>query len=129
MLPRNRQIISLAFLLPALFLLPGHAMADPSDPSGPSDKKNIFIRFYQDHISAVDGARCPMTPSCSEYAARAMKKHGPVMGWIMACDRLVRCGRDEVNISPIIRRNNHTYVSDPVSANDFWWFDKEKVSK
>ncbi len=88
--------------------------------------KNIFIRFYQDHISAVDGARCPMTPSCSEYAARAMKKHGAVMGWIMACDRLVRCGRDEVHISPIIRINNHTYVSDPVSANDFWWFDKDK---
>jgi hypothetical protein len=54
-----------------------------------------------------------------------MKKHGAVMGWIMACDRLVRCGRDEVNISPIIRINNQTYVSDPVSANDFWWFEKE----
>ncbi|MCG8633947.1 MAG: membrane protein insertion efficiency factor YidD [Desulfobacterales bacterium] len=123
MLPRNRGITAILILL---LIFPGMVMAGDNTPDRDSGK-NIFIRFYQDHISAVDGARCPMTPSCSEYAARAIKKHGAVMGWIMACDRLVRCGRDEVSISPKIRINNRTYVSDPVSANDFWWFEKKEA--
>lgn len=88
------------------------------------DDKNTMIQFFQNHISSADGNRCPMTPSCSEYAARAIKKHGMVMGWVMACDRLVRCGRDEVGISPHIRINAQDYVYDPVSANDFWWFNR-----
>ena len=90
--------------------------------------ENSFIRFFQDHISAVDGDRCPMNPSCSQYAARAMKKHGPVMGWIMACDRLVRCGRDEAWVSPHVRIKGRDYIQDPVAANDFWWFG-EKIDK
>lgn len=94
---------------------------------GTSDGKNPLISFYQQHISAADGSRCTMTPSCSEYAARAFRKHGPVIGWIMACDRLVRCGRDEVRISPKRRINGHTYTVDPVSANDFWWFSKPET--
>ncbi len=46
------------------------------------------------------------------------------MGWVMACDRLVRCGRDEVKISPHIRINSRDYVYDPVGANDFWRFNR-----
>ncbi len=88
-----------------------------------SDGKNGVIRFYQDHLSAADGGRCPMSPSCSEYAARAIKKHGPLMGWIMACDRILRCGRSEVNLAPQKRIDGRPYTHDPVAANDFWWFD------
>ncbi|MCP3940086.1 MAG: membrane protein insertion efficiency factor YidD [Desulfobacteraceae bacterium] len=84
----------------------------------------MLIQFYQDHLSAADGHRCPMSPSCSEYAARAIKKHGLFVGWIMACDRLVRCGRDEVTISPLRFVNGKSYTFDPVDANDFWWFDQ-----
>lgn len=86
------------------------------------DEKNVFIKFFQDHISAADGNRCSMHPSCSAYAAQAIEKNGMIIGWIMACDRLVRCGRDEVKISPHVRINTQDYVLDPVSANDFWWF-------
>lgn len=85
-----------------------------------------LIRFYQDHISPIDGARCPMHPTCSEYARQAMEKHGPVLGWIMACDRLVRCGRDEVRLSKKIRGRTETKVFDPVENNDFWWFEKKE---
>jgi len=88
--------------------------------------ENVLVKFYQEHISAVDGNRCPMYPSCSVYASRAIEKHGSVLGWVMACDRLVRCGRDEVYQSrPIIIKGRKS-VYDPVSANDFWWFEKEK---
>jgi putative component of membrane protein insertase Oxa1/YidC/SpoIIIJ protein YidD len=104
------------------------AKANPLQPA-PEAQKNMFIRFFQDHISAVDGNRCCMTPSCSEYAAQAVKKHGPVIGWIMACDRLVRCGRDEVRVSPHVCINGQEFVSDPVSANDFWWFKKEDKTR
>lgn len=121
MSPRNSVALAL-ILAPALLWLsvaPGRCQEGDATKA----QKNIFIQFYQDHISAADGGRCPMTPSCSEFAARAIKKHGPVLGWIMACDRLVRCGRDEVNISPQVVINGQDYVYDPVQANDFWWFD------
>jgi putative membrane protein insertion efficiency factor len=85
-------------------------------------KNSSIIQFYQDHISGADGSRCPMYPSCSEYAARAVKKHGSVMGWIMTCDRILRCGRSEINLAPKIWLNGEKKTHDPVSANDFWWF-------
>ena len=88
--------------------------------------QNFLFRFYQEHISVVDGNRCTMYPSCSRYASRAFKKHGPVIGWIMTCDRLVRCGRDEANISIKIIVDHQELIYDPVGANDFWWFEKEK---
>ena len=52
------------------------------------------INFFSEHISPADGDRCMMVPSCSHYAAGAVKKHGALIGWVMACDRLVRCGTD-----------------------------------
>ena len=67
-----------------------------------------------------------MYPSCSRYASRAFEKHGAIFGWIMTCDRLVRCGRDEVKLSPKVIVNKQELVYDPVEANDFWWFEKEK---
>ena len=55
-----------------------------------------------------------------------MEKHGVVIGWAMAFDRVVRCGRDEADVSPKVAIDGQTYVFDPVSANDFWWFEEEK---
>jgi uncharacterized protein len=113
-----QQIVAIACVLTAL----------PVSPAVGRDSRilseNRIIRFYQDHISGADGSRCPMYPSCSEYAARALKKHGPVMGWIMACDRILRCGRNEVSLAPEKKINGRTHAYDPVSANDFWWFEE-----
>jgi putative membrane protein insertion efficiency factor len=83
---------------------------------------NPVIKFYQNHISGIDGNRCPMYPQCSQYSAQAIRKHGVVLGWIMACDRLLRCGKDEVRLSPHIKINERELTFDPVNANDFWWF-------
>ncbi|WP_022663771.1 membrane protein insertion efficiency factor YidD [Desulfospira joergensenii] len=94
--------------------------------AAPASADNLFIRFYQEHISPIDGARCPMHPTCSEYAGKAIQKHGPVLGWIMACDRLVRCGRDEVRLSRHVWVRGETKVFDPVENNDFWWFKEKK---
>lgn len=87
--------------------------------------ENIFIKFYQDHISVINGNRCPMYPSCSAYASQAIEKHGPILGWVMACDRIIRCGRDEIHQSETIIIADQKLVFDPVEANDFWWINKE----
>ena len=45
------------------------------------------------------------------------------MGWIMTCDRLMRCGRDELRLSPAIRTDANIWkCHDPVKNNDFWWY-------
>ena len=88
------------------------------------DPANPFIypvEFYRKYISKAMGDRCPMYPSCSQYCIDALKKHGPVVGWIMTCDRLMRCGRDEVRLSPPVWINGKRRCYDPVSNNDFWW--------
>jgi putative membrane protein insertion efficiency factor len=110
-----------------IFLLNGTSKvvwAQNPDQSNETDT-NPIIRFYQRHISKIDGHRCPMYPSCSRYSAQAVKKHGLALGWIMACDRLLRCGRDEVRLSPHVKSNGRELTLDPVSANDFWWFSPQ----
>ena len=115
MSPRSSLITVL--LAAVLLTAPCRAAAGEADHGG-----SLLIRLYQEHLSPADGGRCPMTPSCSEYARQAIQKHGPVVGWIMACDRLMRCGRDEVRLSPAKIINGQSYTHDPVAANDFWWF-------
>ena len=80
----------------------------------------IPVKFYQKHISSAIGGRCPMYPSCSHYCVEAVKKHGAVLGWIMTCDRLIRCGRDEVKNSPLVNINGGKFFYDPVKENNFW---------
>lgn len=85
---------------------------------------NLFIypiEFYRKYISTVAGSRCPMYPSCSKYSIDTLKKHGPVVGYVMTCDRLMRCGRDEVRLSSPVWINGKRRCYDPVRNNDFWW--------
>lgn len=83
-----------------------------------------IVKFYQgplNHLSAVRRGECPMYPSCSEYSKESIRKHGMIIGWMMTCDRLMRCGRDETKISPIIIVSGKWKYYDPVERNDFWW--------
>jgi putative component of membrane protein insertase Oxa1/YidC/SpoIIIJ protein YidD len=79
------------------------------------------VHFFRQYLSGVDGERCPMYSSCSRYALDAIRKHGGITGWIMTCDRLMRCGRDEVSHSPSIEKGHRFFTYDPVENNDFWW--------
>ncbi len=49
------------------------------------------IRFYQRYLSPMKRTKCPYFPSCSEYAAQAIMKYGPVKGGALASWRLLRC--------------------------------------
>lgn len=50
-----------------------------------------LIRVYQRVVSPSLPVACRFTPSCSEYAAQAIRKHGPWKGGWLAAKRLSRC--------------------------------------
>lgn len=49
------------------------------------------IYFYQKFISPMIPPSCRFTPTCSQYAIEALKKHGPVKGLALAVWRILRC--------------------------------------
>jgi len=52
----------------------------------------LFIRLYQACVSPLLPKNvCRFTPSCSEYAAEAYRKHGFWRGSWLALRRLLRC--------------------------------------
>ncbi|MDO4505355.1 MAG: membrane protein insertion efficiency factor YidD [Spirochaetales bacterium] len=51
----------------------------------------LLIRFYQVCISPFLPDCCRFTPSCSQYALEAIKKHGPFRGLYLAVRRILRC--------------------------------------
>lgn len=51
----------------------------------------IFIKAYQYLISPMLGPSCRFTPTCSEYAAQAVKKYGAIKGVWMSVKRVGRC--------------------------------------
>jgi putative membrane protein insertion efficiency factor len=50
-----------------------------------------LIKIYQWVISPILGPKCRFTPTCSHYAAEALKKHGLVKGMWLAVKRISRC--------------------------------------
>ena len=88
---------------------------------------NAAIDIYQgplNHLSAVRHGQCPMYPSCSRFSREAIAKHGAVLGWVMTMDRLMRCGRSELSMAPLVQINGQWRYYDPVHENDFWWSSK-----
>lgn len=51
----------------------------------------LLIRFYQYAISPLLGRRCRFHPSCSEYTAEAIQKHGVWKGATLGTRRICRC--------------------------------------
>ncbi|MCD6305831.1 MAG: membrane protein insertion efficiency factor YidD [Deltaproteobacteria bacterium] len=111
--------------------LAGHVLAFESDQDqsdAPDEVENggfnlgaWFISSVWRHISAVDGQRCPSEPACSSYSARAFRKHGFFIGWVMTVDRLIH-EADEGQHSPLVWRGGRPKIFDPVENNDFWWY-------
>jgi hypothetical protein len=89
-----------------------------------SDPLQFMVELHRKYISPIDGKNCPMYPSCSRYSLQSFKTHGLFIGWVMTCDRLLRCGRDELRLSPEIVVNDELLCYDPLENNDFWWRNK-----
>jgi putative component of membrane protein insertase Oxa1/YidC/SpoIIIJ protein YidD len=127
---------SLNFLLPFALLTglcsilwPQTAGADASAVSPSFEERTAEVWSsplgrMQKFISRADGDRCPMYPTCSRYAAQSIARHGVLAGWVLTCDRLLRCGRDETRQAPPIRVHGVRYAYDPLDANTFWWNER-----
>ena len=51
----------------------------------------LLIRFYQKCISPFTPPSCRYTPTCSQYAIEAIRKHGIFKGGWLAAKRIARC--------------------------------------
>ena len=81
------------------------------------------IRFYQATLTHADGPTCRYYPACSQYAAEAIGRHGPFMGFVMSAERVMRRHKAHVG-DAVIRLGDFNRYADPLDANDFWWWKK-----
>ena len=51
----------------------------------------LLIRVYQLTLSRLLGPACRFAPSCSEYAAEALRRHGVLRGLRLSAVRLCKC--------------------------------------
>lgn len=120
----KRQVATLAVLGLLIFGFCAKASAESSPLSQEAEGFHPvlwLLNVYREHISPLDGHRCPSVPSCSSYSFQAIQKHGLVMGWMMTIDRLIHEGKEETNVSPVVYSEGRWKIFDPVQNNDFWW--------
>ncbi|PIE71010.1 MAG: hypothetical protein CSA22_04580 [Deltaproteobacteria bacterium] len=79
------------------------------------DPFSLTLGLYAQTLSRADGDRCVMHPSCRTYAQQAILRFGGFRGWIMTCDRLMRCGRDEIRRVFPVMINGQKRFPDPVA--------------
>jgi len=51
----------------------------------------LAIRLYRRFVSPLLPPACRFLPSCAEYSALAIERHGLVRGALLAAWRLLRC--------------------------------------
>lgn len=51
----------------------------------------LGIRLYQATLSRLLGPCCRFYPSCSEYSAEALARHGVLRGSWLSLKRIVKC--------------------------------------
>lgn len=51
----------------------------------------LLLHLYKRAVSPLLPPACRFYPTCSEYAAQAITKHGLVRGGILAAKRLIKC--------------------------------------
>ena len=103
----------------------GKASAEPPPPpdeTGGFNPALWLVNLYREHVSPVDGDRCPSLPTCSSYSFQAIEKHGFFLGWMMSVDRLLHEGQEETKVSPVVYSKGTWRIFDPVRNNDFWWY-------
>ena len=72
------------------------------------------VKFYRRFISPAFGPVCRYYPSCSAYALEAVRRHGIIIGFLLAGWRLLRCnpwskgGVDKVPEEVIVFRKKNT---------------------
>lgn len=81
-----------------------------------------LIAVYQRWISPAFPRRCRYEPTCSAYAAEAVRELGPIRGTILAAWRVLRCnpfsrgGIDDVSDRKLFRERPHDHPHPEVSS-------------
>lgn len=52
---------------------------------------SLPVHFYRLCISPMLPPSCRFTPTCSQYALEALRRHGPLRGSWLALKRILRC--------------------------------------
>lgn len=61
-------------------------------PAAGESRAVALVRLYQSRVSARRARGCcRMTPTCSNYAADALRTHGTARGTLLTAARLLRC--------------------------------------
>ena len=127
-----RLLLSLTLAIAVMAApVPGHAlktgMKGPPKPlavpqqtekAHPGNTGRAFlasIRFFQRHISPIDGPRCQFSPTCSSFGHQAVREQGPGLGLLITADRLMRCSY-WTDIAKYTRLPNGK-LSDPLADN------------
>ncbi|MEU6985798.1 membrane protein insertion efficiency factor YidD [Streptomyces sp. NPDC046324] len=83
-------------LLPTLFAALLRPSSGPRPTAGRPQGRvagalHAGVQFYREEISPTRPPCCPYTPSCSTYAAKALRRHGALRGGRLTLARLLRC--------------------------------------
>lgn len=65
--------------------------AEPRRPGIAATGALFLLRAYKILVSPLFAGSCRFLPSCSEYAAEAIRRHGLVRGAWLGARRLARC--------------------------------------
>ena len=71
--------------------MPTTSETSAAAPAWPVRALLVLIGIYRVVLSPLLGPRCRYLPSCSEYAADALRMHGLWRGGWLALRRLLRC--------------------------------------
>lgn len=104
---------------------PASEPATRSGPSGTARRLRAIavapIRLYQQAISPALPRRCKYEPTCSAYAAQAVREYGILRGLILAGWRLLRCnpwsygGYDPVHEQRLFRSHECDHAEHPTT--------------
>jgi len=99
---------------------PNHECSmEQSKVSIPAKPGEWLIRLYRAQIGPALGRRCSLDPSCSEYALRALRKHG-VLGMALIGDRTVREPSVIRGRRQPVRIGGRWRYRDLLSDHDWW---------
>jgi hypothetical protein len=87
-------------------------------PASDADVAELPRRAYRATVGQFQGPRCPHAPSCSAYAAQAVRRHGLVAGGVIAAQRLLRGERSSAVRA--LRRDAAGRWVDPLEDATFW---------
>jgi len=80
-----------------------------------------FIGAYREHVSPIQGHRCPCLPTCSVFTLYSIQKYGFFVGLVMGVERLyLRENLDIINqlhYMPVLGSDGSSRVYDPPEAN------------